>query len=269
MIVVDQEATQRARDLVEGSGLPSVRYLVQPRLGLSASRNLALMSAIGQVLAVTDDDCAPEPSWLTAVEGGLERPPRPGAVTGRILPLGDPVPGTYAVSLRVSESGADHAGRVHPWDVGSGGDFAAPVEVLRAIGGWDERLGAGSKGQAAEDADLLRRLLRDGAVVRYEPAAVVRHERQPWPRRFASRWAYGYGVGAMCALWLARGDLYAMPVLYRYWRLRAGPLLRALWRRDLRRASDLARGLAGVAPGLVHGFRVSRRPSSSIGVRPR
>jgi glycosyltransferase involved in cell wall biosynthesis len=268
VIVVDQAPSEAARSAVAASGLPATRYLEQPRLGLSASRNLALRSATGVALAVTDDDCAPDPGWLGAVAAALARSPRPGAVTGPILPLGDPPPGSFAISLRESGLPMDHSGRVLPWGVGSGGNFAAEVATLRARGGWDERLGAGSGGQAAEDAELLYRLLMSGAIVRFEPAAVVRHEWQTRERRMATRWSYGHGIGAMCGLCLARRDAYAVPMLGSYARMHVRPLLGGLRRRERGRVSEHARALAGVAPGIAYGLRAARLPSSSMPLSP-
>jgi GT2 family glycosyltransferase len=268
VIVVDQAPSDSARDAVEVSGLATTRYLEQPRLGLSASRNLALRVAVGRVLAVTDDDCAPDQSWLAAVADALERPPQPAAVTGPILPLGDPDPGSFAVSLRESAGAIDHAGRVVPWDIGSGGNFAATLSTLRERGGWDERLGAGSPGMAAEDADLLHRLLVDGHTIRYEPAAIVRHAWQTRARRLQTRWSYGYGIGAMCGLWLARGDGYALRILPRYARLHVRPLLGGMRRRDRSRVAEHARALASVLPGLVRGLRAARLPAASTEVQP-
>lgn len=259
VIVVDQAPSEEARAAVASSGLPAARYLEQPRLGLSASRNLALGSAREAVLAVTDDDCVPDPSWLAAVANALERPPGPQAVTGPILPLGQGAPGTFAISLRESDIPVDHTGRVIPWSVGSGGNFAARISVLRDCGGWDERLGTGSRGQAAEDADLLYRLLLAGAVVRYEPAAVVRHEWQTRARRLATRSSYGHGVGAMCGLWLARRDPYALRMLAAYARPHLRPLLGGLRRRDRARTAEHARALASVVPGLAYGLRAARQ----------
>jgi GT2 family glycosyltransferase len=258
VIVVDQDPSETVRSAVSASGLPGVRYLEQPRLGLSASRNLALRSATQPVLAVTDDDCVPDPSWLAAVSDALGRPPQPGAVTGRILPLGDPPPGAYAVSLRESDEPADHALRLMPWAVGSGGNFAAPVDLLRAHGGWDERLGTGSRGRAAEDADLIDRLLASGALIRYEPAAIVRHEWQTRSRRLETRWSYGYGVGAMCGLRLAGRDAHALRMLKGYAGLHVWPLLAGLRRRDRRAIGEHARALGALAPGLLYGVSVTR-----------
>lgn len=261
VIVVDQDPSEEARAAVAASGLAAARYLEQPRLGLSASRNLALGSASEAVLAVTDDDCVPEPTWLAGIAAALERPPAPDAVTGRILPLGPPPPGAYAISMRESEIPVDHAGRAVPWHVGTGGNFAGRVSTLLACGGWDERLGTGSRGQAAEDADMFYRLLVAGSVVRYEPAAVVRHEWSPRARRLATRWSYGYGVGAMSGLWLARRDRFSMTMMGDYARPHVRPLLGALWRRDPAVVAEHFRALASIVPGLVYGLRAARRPA--------
>lgn len=263
VVVVDQHPSEDARAVVAASGLADVAYLEQPRLGLSASRNLALRTARGEILAVTDDDCAPEPDWLEAIVAALRRPPVPGAVTGPILSLGVQPPGTYAVSLRESVVPLDHAGRTHPWGVGSGANFAAPVALVRRHGGWDERLGVGSRGQAAEDADLLYRLLIAGHVVRYEPAAVVRHEWQARARRLSTRWSYGYGIGAMCGLRLAGGDGFALRMLSGYVRLHARPLLAGVVHRDRGRIAEHGRALGGLVPGVAYGLGAAREPCSS------
>ena len=251
VIVVDQAPSEQARRVVAESGL-GADYLEQERTGLSASRNLALRTATGTVIAVTDDDCAPDPGWLAAIESAFSRTPSPGAVTGSILPpAGDPPPGTHPISLRESGVAVDYRGRIVPWGVGSGANFAAPVDSLRRHDGWDERLGAGSLGMAAEDAELIYRLLIGGELVRYEPQAVIRHEWQTRERRIATRWSYGYGIGAMCGLRLADRDWFALRMLGGYARLHLRPLAVALARRDLPQAGEHLRALAGAAPGLV------------------
>lgn len=264
VVVVDQQPSEAARAAATASTLNGLAYVEQARLGLSASRNLALRACSSAVLAVTDDDCAPDPSWLSSIAAALRRQPSPGAVTGPILPLGDPLPGTYAVSLRESHVAVDHAGQISPWGVGSGANFAAPATLLRRCGGWDERLGAGSRGQAAEDSELLYRLLIGGHVVRYEPTAVVRHEWQTRTRRLATRWSYGYGIGAMCGLRLSAGDRFAVTMLGDYARLHVVPLLAGVSRRDRRRIAEHGRALASLVPGIAYGIRAGRQPSSPI-----
>jgi GT2 family glycosyltransferase len=262
-IVVDQAPSPDSRRVVEECGIEGARYLEQPRLGISASRNLALAAASGVVLAVTDDDCAPDPGWVTALAAAFERDPMPAAVTGPILPLGPQPPGTRAISLRTAARPADHRGRMLPWIVGSGGNFAARRETLRQHAGWDERLGPGSPGQAAEDAELLYRILRDGGTVRYEPAAVVRHEWQTWDRRLATRSSYGHGIGALCGVWLRRGEGFALRMLAAYAKDHIRALAGAARRRDRGAITEHMRALAGLLPGLMYGL------SRQGGVAPR
>ena len=256
IVVVDQAPGAAAR---AASAQAGARYVEQERRGLSASRNRALEECTGDVLAVTDDDCVPDPGWIAGLGAALTRAPAPAAVSGPILPpRGEQPPGTYAISLRESPVSVDHAGRVRPWEAGSGANFAAPAAGLRAAGGWDERLGTGSPGRAAEDADLLYRLLRGGGTVRYEPSAVVRHDWQPRARRLATRWSYAYGVGAMSGLWLARGEPEAARWLAAYARMHVRPLLGALRGRDRDGLQQHARAIGGLVPGAIYGLRAGR-----------
>ncbi|MEA2282218.1 MAG: hypothetical protein QOK21_2825 [Solirubrobacteraceae bacterium] len=254
VVVVDQAPSSRAREIVMACGLPA-RYVEQTRRGLSASRNRGLAETSGAVLAVTDDDCVPDPHWVRTLVAAFARDPRPTAVTGRILALGPPAPGLHAISLREGGAAVDHRGRRTPWQVGSGGNFAAWTATLRAQGGWDERLGAGSPGRAAEDLELLDRLLGSGELVRYDPAVVVRHERQDAGRRLASRWSYGYGVGALVGLLARRRDGFAARVLAAYVTLHLRGLRTAARDGDAFRARQHTRALAALGPGALYGLR--------------
>src|SRR5262249_59428676 len=109
-------------------------------------------------------------------------------------------------SSRRGTERVEFRGRPLPWLVGTGANIAVRREWASRIGGYDERLGAGTRGGAGEDLDFLYRLLRSGAHVRYEPDALVYHERQSKARRRKTRTSYGRGVGACCALWLRERD---------------------------------------------------------------
>ena len=248
-LVVDRCATLAAQRGVR------VHYARQSRRGLSASRNAAIALAASLILAFTDDDCVPDGGWLAALARAFEMMPKPDAVSGRVLPLGPETPGTFAVSVRDSVQRADYTGKFAPWLAGTGGNLAVRRTWFDRIGLYDERLGAGSPGRAGEDADLIYRLLAAGARIRYEPDAVVYHERQSKAQRLAKSWGYGHGVGALCGLALRRRDSYAAYLLLaRVWHLGKETLgwsARGDWLKACLRWRNLRGTLRGVAYGLT------------------
>jgi len=256
IIVVDQSRDTHVADAL--AAIPEhatpVRYVRQPRRGLSASRNAALALASQDMVAFTDDDCVPSGGWIATVHRVLAGDPAIAAVTGRVLPLGEKRAGTYVVSPRTSTDPCVYRGRAVPWTVGTGGNFAARRDWLTRVGGFDERFGAGSPGRAAEDAELLYRLLLAGAAIRYEPASLVYHERQTAAQRLASRTGYGHGIGALCALYLRKGDAYAGVMLASYLRGHGVGLARAVLHRDWFMARQRLLALGGCASGLRHGW---------------
>jgi GT2 family glycosyltransferase len=258
IIVVDQsrdDAVARAVGSVV-SPVP-LHHVRMARRGLSASRNAALRSARQPTLAFTDDDCVPDRRWIGMTHGRLAADAALAAVTGRVLPFGEERAGTYVVSPRTASEPREFTGRTVPWHVGTGGNFVARRAWLEQVHGFDERLGAGSPGRAAEDADILYRLLQVGARVRYEPAAVVYHERQTAAQRLSSRQGYGHGIGALCALSLRKGDLFAARMLADYLAGQGSSLLRALARGDWFGARQRLLALQGCAGGVVYGLRVA------------
>jgi hypothetical protein len=124
--------------------------------------------------------------------------------------------------------------------------------LARRVGGWDERLGPGSPGRAAEDIEFIDRLMLAGAVFRYEPTAVVRHEWHPAADRARARWNYRVGMGAFVAMRIAHGDRSALPMLAGYVRLSLGIP------EDMRDLLERTWTLAGLAPGLRYGWHCAR-----------
>jgi Glycosyltransferase like family 2 len=232
---------------------------------VSAARNLALQVATRRLLAVTDDDCVPDDRWIEALVAAFHREPAPSAVTGSILPPSGPQPPEmHTVSPRASANAQDLRGRILPWRAGSGGNFAAPVELLRSIGGWDPRLGPGTGGRAAEDIELLYRMLSAGLTMRYEPRAVVRHEWQSRDRRLSTRWSYGFGMAAMCGILLRRGDAFALRILASYTRMHLVSFGRAAVSRRAPLVVEHGRALVSLPGGLAYGLRARPMPGAVV-----
>jgi GT2 family glycosyltransferase len=256
IVVVDQSADDQVAAVIADIGTP-IKHVRQARLGLSASRNAATAAAETRIVAFTDDDCVPDADWLSTIVAAFEREPQPQAVTGRVLPLGDETNG-FAVSSRTNEQPADFHGYTPAWLIGTGANTAVVREWAVRVGGYDERLGVGTAGAAGEDLDFVHRLLRAGALIRFEPAAIVYHERQPKARRRATRSSYGRGVGACCGMWLRERDVRGISTLAAWLAMRGGLLARAAADRDRERVQEELLVLAGTAGGLGYGLRLER-----------
>jgi glycosyltransferase involved in cell wall biosynthesis len=257
LIIIDQHPLAQTAKVMAESKLP-ITYLEQERRGLSASRNLALSSTSGDILAVTDDDCFPDARWVEALIQGFGSRLAPDAVTGPILPPpGDPPKEMCALSLRLSRETKLYSTRVIPWQVGSGANFAARVDLLREIGGWDERLGVGTSGMAGEDIDIVDSLLAAGGSILYHGGAVMHHAWQTRDRRRATRWSYGYGIGAMSGLRLGRRDAYGWRMLGSYFKMHLRELLREAGRGDWTGVGERVTSLSALGPSLIYGLRVA------------
>ena len=88
VLLVDNEVSPETEVIVEswrqrepGLGL---RYLAEPRLGLSHARNRGLAEARGELLAYLDDDAAPDRGWTEALEAGLSKYPQAGVFSGPV-----------------------------------------------------------------------------------------------------------------------------------------------------------------------------------------
>jgi GT2 family glycosyltransferase len=244
VVVVDQSSEGVALD----APLP-VRTVRDDGRGLSRARNEGLRHATEPLVAFTDDDCVPEERWLAAAVSALEADPGLVAVAGPVLPLPDETGTLVAVSSRTSlESETFHRTR-EPWRVGSGGNLVVRTAVLRELGGFDVRLGAGSPGGAGEDVDVLHRLLRRGPV-RYDAGVVVRHEQKPTAERRERRGRYGRGVGTAIGIWARSGDRTSAGVLAAWVALRLRLVVL-----DPHAAREELRVLGGTAAGLVAGLR--------------
>jgi GT2 family glycosyltransferase len=259
VLIIDQGRGQTGKDVVsqfQSKSLTQIIHCSQPQLGLSAARNLASVRATHEIIAFTDDDCVPDPAWLSSIERTFASISESDGVAGRILPLGDASPDLFPISTRTSGKETTLQGRGFPWHVGSGGNFAIKRARLQQIGGYDERLGTGTPGKSAEDIDIFYRLLLHGAILRYQPDVVIYHERQDADRLLRSFRNYSYGFGAFTAKHLRQGDLYVAYLwlvwfFWLVWRTFKAVLLR---RKIYAREGLLS--LEGCSYGLAYGFKL-------------
>lgn len=206
------------------SDLP-IRVLTEPRPGVCAARNAGWQAARGDIVAFVDDDCYPDAAFLRQLRTCFDD--FPIGYVGGPMRLHDPHD-LSTTSIQTSEHRVDLPPRsVFMGGLIHGGNMAFRRGVLVEIGGFDERLGAGTPLRAGGDLDALSRASIAGHAGAYDPRPGVAHHhgRKTAAEGAAVTGGYDVGRGAYylkCLLDPRRRWLYAVPILRRA----AGHLLR-------------------------------------------
>jgi glycosyltransferase involved in cell wall biosynthesis len=186
-------ARESARD---GLALRSARH--ERTLGPAGGRNAGWRLARAPLVAFTDDDCRPEPGWLSAALATARE--HPGAVIQgptRADPAELGRDGVLSHTVSVE--------RLGPWYETS--NISYPREVLQALGGFDESFGLLPAG---EDTDLALRAIEAGVEAVFAADAVVLHSVERvgvrGKLRVSARW--GPAVRVLAEHPRAREELY-------------------------------------------------------------
>jgi GT2 family glycosyltransferase len=202
LVVVDQsrDANAEIEDLAAASGECRVAYLHSGTAGASRARNIGLRAASSEIAVLLDDDMFVDEAWLGELLSGSPKPPTVIA-TGRVLAAATEGEGGVIPPAALLERDSPAAYRgPQRLDVIPGANVALPRAIVLSLGGYDERLGPGTRFSAAEDNDMGHRLLLAGCEVQHVPSAVVYH--RAWRRPsdlLRLRWRYGRGKGAFYA----------------------------------------------------------------------
>jgi glycosyltransferase involved in cell wall biosynthesis len=149
--------------------------------GPAQARDRGWRAARSDVIAFTDDDCEPDPDWLTSGLQSLRA--SPGTfVQGRTEPIpaerGRIGPFTRTIEVREQDAGFQTC------------NIFYPRALLQKVDGFDTAVFGRAPG--GEDADLGWRVLAAGARAKFEPEALVYHavnELGPVGKlRVAGRW---------------------------------------------------------------------------------
>ncbi|MFQ3621962.1 MAG: glycosyltransferase family 2 protein [Acetobacteraceae bacterium] len=235
LIVVDNGSTDgTARLLAEAqAGYPfPLRVARQERRGLARARNLGLSRAGNALILMTDDDCQPFPDWARATAsaygGDLLQ-----VIGGAAHDAPDTIPDSErAFLVERTSSSLTRNHDLFGFIIGANLSFGRVVH--ERIGGFDVRLGAGTRLRSSEDADFVYRAFLDGIPVRYEAASQVLHDhRRTVADQVRMRFGYTMGDAAVALKHARRDGGLLLKSLYwgffgevRGWRMKRWPLRR-------------------------------------------
>lgn len=157
------------------------RCIREERPGLAIARNTGLAISSADIVAFTDDDAEPEPSWLERMLARFrEHPQDAGIVGGDVIPVfeAERPPWLSDDLLRPLSAGLKWSTeprflRAGEWLVEV--NAAYKKEVLRQIGGFPEHLGRVGELLLSGEGGIDRVIRRAGFKLFYDPAILVRH----------------------------------------------------------------------------------------------
>jgi hypothetical protein len=206
----------------------TIRFRHEPIAGLSRARNRGLAEVETEIIAWIDDDEVADPDWIAWLKRGFSMPGRPHAVAGVMLPAELETP----AQVNFERYGGFNKGRgmapeqlragtpsvldpLYPLPgFGAGGNMAFKTKALRAVGGFDNRLGAGTKTQGGEETRALALVLESGAIVQHWPPAVTWHYHRRTDEALEKQFfGYSAGLTAFYASMLTSSPAYVWRIL--------------------------------------------------------
>ncbi|MDX1953700.1 MAG: glycosyltransferase family A protein [Verrucomicrobiota bacterium] len=162
-IIVTDDSRSFESSKLQGK-FPSVTFLQGPRRGPASNRNHGARHARGEWIVFTDDDCVPEPQWLSsfwkACDGSI------AVYEGKT---------TCKEGVR---SPLEHS----PVNLNGGFLWSCNMMIhsglFKQLGGFDEAFPF----PHMEDCDMRERIKATGSMIRFVPSAIVDHppRKVPW-----------------------------------------------------------------------------------------
>lgn len=171
VLVIDDASTDATRSIA--CTHPVVTHVLDGAGdGPGAARNAGIARAQAPLVAFTDADCIPAPSWLRELLGALEDA---DLVQGRVVPAGPAGPWDRTVRVGTLTWLFETA------------NLGVRTPLLRALGGFEPWLSPARSKELGEDVWLGWRAQRTGARIAFAPQAVVAHAVFPGtPRTYVS-----------------------------------------------------------------------------------
>ena len=190
-IVVDDDGRRSVDPGVSRAAERSgARIVRQDHAGPGAARNRGAAEARGELLVFLDDDCAPVPDWLDALDRARAANPGCGVGGRTVNALSGNVYSSASQALIDYLYGYYNTGS-RPIPLFTTSNLALPRAEFERLGGFDRRFTRAG----GEDRELCLRWVRAGGRLVYAPDATVLHSHRLAAHSFL-RQHFTYGRGA-------------------------------------------------------------------------
>lgn len=206
ILIVDNNSSDDSAVVVSkiASNHPALplRYVFEPKQGLSNARNRGIAESHGEVLLFIDDDAYVCENYLDKLESHLAAEGGYGIFGGKITPefLNCPPPKWLCRWSLGWVSGLDLGNRAMPFPKGKypfGGNSAIRRGVIEKVGQYNPALGRNARSMAGgEEKDLYRRAVAAGEKMFYCPDLELFHliPAERTTLEYVDRYADGIGT---------------------------------------------------------------------------
>jgi glycosyltransferase involved in cell wall biosynthesis len=185
IIVVDNDPAGSAQAALDTRLSPAerarVRYVIEPRPGVSHVRNRCLTEARGEIVTFIDDDEWAEPDWLARLVDTLERT-QADAAFGPVLPRYEGTAPAWLTEGHVHAPARFPSGTVIEWGYAKTGNVALRRTMFDGTAGFASQFAR----TGGEDSYFFAQAIRRGRRLVWCDEAVV-HESVP-AERMTRRW---------------------------------------------------------------------------------
>jgi glycosyltransferase involved in cell wall biosynthesis len=205
ILVVDNNSTDRTRPLVEtlaAQNPEKLKYIFEPKQGLSYGRNAGIAAANAAIIAFTDDDVRVAADWVWRVKSGFEANPDIDFLGGKVVPRWPADPPTWLTKANWSPLALlDYGDQSFYVDSGRqlcliGANFAFRRRAFEEVGLFKTDFQRVKDGIGSlEDHEFLLRLWRAGGKGLYLPELVTTAEIEPdrMEKQYHRRWHASHG----------------------------------------------------------------------------
>ena len=179
VLVVDNASSDDTPAIVARYvGELELRYVLEPRLGLTHARQRGFSETSGEWIGFVDDDNLLDPGWVAAIGHAIHTFPEAGGFGGRVVLEWEVEPPAAVVSFGFCFAEQDLGDEPRELDSLVGAGMVLSRKALHACGWAVGPLLADRIGKSlvsGGDAEMAVRVRGAGYALRYEPRAVMRH----------------------------------------------------------------------------------------------